>query len=225
MNRILILSMSTNGGPYQERRQAILASFGKTVDTYPDIDLIFYSEAESLDERMIKVEGDYIGSYPDNETKHVNVFNKIQKDFYDSYDWFLFIDDDTFVNVHLLAREISSFDKEYVHGMNIKGQWNDLNYLSGGAGCLISNTVVKHLFNMKHYHTHYGDVSLGLNIRDRNLKIKNDSRFYWSNPWKDERLDPIKYAQDEIQNMLTYHYISPENMIILSNLVNRAFLE
>lgn len=219
MEKVLILSMSTDHPVIESRRDAVLETYYKMIDQYENIDMLFYSETENLEKSTIKAEADYLYKYSDNEIKHIAIFNEIKKRYYGKYDWYFFIDTDTFVNIPLLAKIISTFDKDYMHGMNLGMSFDNITYLSGGAGYLISNELIPKLFEMKNYNTGFADMTLALNAKDRGIKLKHDPRFYASNPWRDKVLNPEDILKKEIHNMLTYHYVQESKMHILYNLI------
>jgi hypothetical protein len=215
MEKILILVMSSEIPLIQKRRETVLNTYYNFICKYDNIDLIFYSDGEDLSKHTIKVNADYEYHYRDNEIKQVNIFNVIKEKYYEKYDWFFFVDTDTFINVPLLNNIIDSFDKEYIYGKSLKGCYGDLDYVSGGAGYLLSKNVVFKLFNIKNYNTGYADVTLGLNARDNNIQIKDDNRFDSSNPWR----DGINPLIENIKNTLTYHYLDSNNMFKLYDII------
>jgi hypothetical protein len=92
----------------------------------------------------------------------------------------------------------------------------ELKYVSGGAGILIPNKLISKLFNMKCYNTSYSDVNLGMNIRDRNLEIKDSKLFNPSNPYREDKVDQL---ENEINSNITQHYIVSANMLEFDSLV------
>ncbi len=66
------------------------------------------------------------------------------------YDWYIFIDDDTFVFENRLRHYLSEFDKNnnYYIGYQCEHEnWTLCNYLSGGAGYAITNKLYNLIFN------------------------------------------------------------------------------
>jgi len=210
MNSILILVMSSE--IHQSRIDSVMNSYYNNVKKYSNIDLIFYSDhKDDSNDLVMRVDADYEFIYRDNEIKHAASFKLIQDHFYKKYDWFLFVDDDTYVNANILYNNIDSFSDDYAYGYYFK----DLGYVSGGGGCLISNKTISNLFDFKVYNTGYADVSLGINAREKNIKFKHSDFFYCSSPWYDNEKDPEQVVQDTINNRITYHYVNPQQMQII----------
>jgi hypothetical protein len=188
MKKIVYLLMTTE--KYLERQTNILSTWGK------DIDLYFYSEHEDNENKVIKVCDEN-----NVEVKQVSIFKKIKELLHNEYEWYFFGDDDTFVNTEKLNLELDLLDKDIIYGQDIFGCYGDLHYPSGGAGFLVSNKIIENFFDSKIYNVGYGDVTFGLNIRDKGLSFKNHSGFFSQNP--------SHYGINDIDcyNHITFHYI------------------
>ena len=135
--------------------------------------------------------------------KIMNVFTKLP-DFYLDYDWYFFCDDDTFLNSKLLLSSAMQFDSDFIYGDVIKCWPNDfsLPYPSGGAGCMIGNSVFKRIRRFGTvYSVGFSDVCLGLNIKSLNIKMKHDSRFHGLSP------EAHEIDLKEVPNHISFHYI------------------
>lgn len=186
--------MSTES--YSDRQNTILNTWGK------DVDLFFYSEHENKDKKIIKV-------CDQNEVvnKQNLIFKKIEELFYNEYEWYFFGDDDTFVNVNLILKELKTLDKEKIHGSDIFGCWKDLHFPSGGAGFLINNKIIHKFFNSKFYpEIKAGDVNFGLNMRDKDVMIENNKKFHSQN----YNFYDIKI--EEVFKYITFHYVQKDDM-------------
>lgn len=97
------------------------------------------------------------------------------------YDWYMFIDDDTYVFPNRVEQYLARFDK--TQPLYIGAMWShldDLRFMSGGAGFFLTNKtyimLVNHLKNNDNTHIRqpgadvYGDATLGLWIREINRK-------------------------------------------------------
>lgn len=131
-------------------------------------DLLFYGDYNDKLEDVIKVSDDK--SYNSNEEKHVNVFKYLSQNPEYNYEWFFFCDDDTFVNVNKLENLLYSFNINSVHGQlimtNIVDGYDNLEYLSGGAGYLIHHNLLNKISNkIKIINTGYADVTLGVCLK------------------------------------------------------------
>lgn len=124
------------------------------------------------------------------------------------YDWYLFCDNDTFVNHSYLSSCLSSFDPQKIYGQQIFCWQKDisLGYLSGGAGILMSHKSLLHAIdNFKSANVGYSDVSFGLYLRDNRIEIINDKRFH---------SQPPKYyfiKDGDTHKYFTFHYIVDNN--------------
>lgn len=182
---------------YSDRKKALLDTWLKGQH------YIFYGDYQSDTPKVIKVSDDK--TYHSNEEKFINIFNRLPES---DHDWIMFIDDDTFVNVKKLRKELSSIDRGVIHGQRINTWQIDksLYYLSGGAGILIHRDLYKkYKGKLNNYRTGYSDVSLGLFMRELRIPFVGSDLFY-SQP-------PSFYAQDEqcikhlVNNSISFHYI------------------
>ena len=197
-----ILYVIMHGIHHTYRYNNVINTWGK------DVDYIFYSDYVNDDKNMIKVSNntDYNGL----EEKIINTIKIINND-YIHYDWYLFCDDDTFVNVNLLNKEIENFDEKYVYGKILVDAWSQdysLIFCSGGGGTLIhKNNLIKLGSNLKYNNIGVADVSLGMNLRDSQIKIINSELFCCGSP------DEQNINESEYKNYITFHNIrTEENM-------------
>ena len=146
-------------------------------------------------------------SYHSNEEKFVNIFNRLEQS---SHEWYMFIDDDTWVNTKLLSERINLLNRSVVHGQKINCWPGDysLYYLSGGAGILIHRDLYSaYRGRLNNYRSGYSDVSLGLFMRDQKIPCVNEDGFF-SQP-------PSFYLkggseQEIVENSISFHYIKTE---------------
>jgi len=123
------------------------------------------------------------------------------------YDWYIFIDDDTFIHTNHLEHALVNYDsnKSYYIGSHRFDQWK-VNYMSGGAGICLS----KHLYNkvieyvrsketlQELYFNYNGDVTLGSwisNIQD--VQFIDDDRFHANK----------HNSEEELTNFISFHYL------------------
>jgi len=140
--------------------------------------------------------------------KYIHFIYNMRNDFL-NYDWYIFIDDDTFVFNGRLGKYLSTFDfnKCYYIGHeldHIKDSYCE--YMSGGAGYAISNALYKCIYNyvqknginnsFKHW---CDDLCIGLWIQEiaktTEVKCIHNSNFHIK-----MRKDVISY-----KNALTFH--------------------
>ena len=198
---------------YRDRQNNISLTWGA------DADLVFYSDETRDEPKTIKTTDD--DTYAGAEHKHVNMVRLLEKEFLDS-EWFFFCDDDTFVNTKLLEDFVKGCDPDTIYG-NIISCWpnvcdsvvvgyfsqneNPLHYPSGGAGLLMSRKVLNILSTtISHRGSGYGDVALGLAIRDSQIKMQHDDRFHGQPPASCHILDTKQH--------FTFHYIKDLDMML-----------
>lgn len=188
MKKIIYFLLTTE--KYTERQENILNSWGNNVD------LFFYSEHEDPTRKVLKVCDEN-----NVEIKQISIFKLIKENFYNNYEWYFFGDDDTFVNTKYLNSVLENLNPEFVHGSDIFGCWNDLHYPSGGAGFLIHNSILNNFFDSKNFNVGYGDVTFGLNMKEKNIRIQNNEKFL------SQHLDYYKIPHQKANEYLTFHYV------------------
>jgi len=168
---------------------------------------IYYLTSKSNEERR------YFGwntmDDPKNITwKYIHFIYNMNGDFLD-YDWYILIDDDTFVFHERLQTYLSSLNSKenYYIGCQLDHIKNDFCiYMSGGAGYAISNALYKHIYNyvklngINNAYSHWcDDLCIGLWIKEisKNIEVKciHNTNF---------NIKMLKDA-DNLKNALTFH--------------------
>jgi hypothetical protein len=188
--KILALILHTH--LQKERYDTIVSTWGQ------NIDYLFYSDKEDLNTIKVTDRSDYRSA----EIKQVNIINNLPDHFME-YDWYLFCDNDTFVNTKLLFEKIETFDPDIIYGEVIQSWPNDfsLKYLSGGAGFLMSYKILSKIKGkLIPYNSGFSDVTLGLYFRDNELQIENSDYFV-------SQL-PEFFNITKIENHITFHYVT-----------------
>lgn len=189
------------------RYQNIISTWGKNVD------FVFLSDNEDEEKKIIKVSDNK--SYESGQEKQINGLNYLHSLGLD-YDFYFFCDDDCFVNTKQMNNFISDCATNCVWGQ-VCNCWDSdrtLHYALGGAGILISKEIMSYLEGkLKQKSVPWGDVSLGINLRHRNIEVKNSDLF------KSQPPNHYGINNEEIRNFITFHYIkSHEEMEKLYNL-------
>lgn len=204
-----ILYVILHGSINPDRYYNVKETWGK------DVDCLFYSDHRDVKKNIIKVSDR--NDYHSNEPKHINALTYVSNNI-TGYDWFFFCDDDTFVNTKKLNEFVIDIDKESVHGSSIKGSWSrdpSLDYCSGGAGYLIHFDLLKKIKkHVKVFNSGYSDVSLGMTLRELNIKSINHDVFRSQPP------EFYNYNINDFKNFISFHYIkTKEDMLnILNNI-------
>jgi len=206
MKKILYVILHTCVRP--ERYDGVVNSWGQNVD------FLFYSDCDHEEKKIVKVCDD--SSYSSNEPKHVNVIKYLVENSYD-YEWFLFCDDDTFVNTKNLEDSLHLFDTNKINGSVLRGTWGTdttLDYCSGGAGYIIHKTLLTSIAeSIKTTNSGYSDVSLGICCRELGIALKHNDNFKSQNP---------KFYNEDmtlINDIFTFHYITPELMTEMYDII------
>jgi len=121
-----------------------------------------------------------------------------------NYEWYFFVDNDTFVNTKKLESILDGLDPENFYGQKISswGKDKSLEYLSGGAGKLVSNQNLRQMSNLiEHKHTTYADVCMGLYMKENHKNIVNMD-YFKSQPTSFYNIEPT-----DIKNYISFHYI------------------
>jgi hypothetical protein len=167
------------------------------------IDYLFVSDHEDFD--TIKITEN--NGYESNEIKSISILNNIPYQYLEN-DFFLFCDDDTFVNAKFLKSELQNFKKNYIYG-HVLNCWppdTTLNFLSGGSGYLMSNEILIPIMGeIPLLGTGLNDVTFGEFIRQNKINIQHDDRF---NPQT-----PAVMKKKDINKNFTFHYVNTDNLM------------
>jgi len=130
------------------------------------------------------------------------------------YDWYIFVDDDTFIFIDRLKTLLTNYNKDdfYYIGNELEHIKKDFClYMSGGAGYAISNGLYKILYNyvkengINNSYKHWcDDLCIGLWINELKNKyniIQIDNKNFLIEPHKNEH---------ELNNAITIHRIMTE---------------
>jgi hypothetical protein len=169
-------------------------------------DLIFYSDHEDSKLNIIKVSGN--SEYNSGQEKQIK-FLQIVDSIFPGYDWYMFCDNDTFINTTLLEREIQDFKDDSIYGEMINCWPEDytLSYPSGGAGFAISSRTIKYLSDkVTQHNVIWSDVSLGLNLRK--LKINTIDR---KDVFHSQKPSHYNISHNQVHKHITFHYITQFN--------------
>jgi hypothetical protein len=212
-NEVKVIAFVNTTKKHQDRIDNIIETWAN------DIDTIFYSDHQDPECGVIKVSNR--DDYASGEEKQINVLNKIKdlanvddEPLLDVYDWFFFVDDDTFINVENLNKHKEFLDDARVYGsifnsekdsenpMYVKGIVpKDAGFPSGGAGFLVSSKTIKLIPTFNNYQTVCGDVSAGLNFHFNGVQ-QCDLMFFNS-----QKPEFYNHRPEQIADAITYHYI------------------
>ena len=166
-----------------------------------DKSILFYSDHDDPLNNCYKVCEQ--SDYSSGQLKQINVFNLLLNQF-NNYEWYFFCDNDTFVNTINLENYTINAGKNHIHGemINTWPQDTTLYYPSGGAGYLMHNSVLQQMINLSYNNTQYGDVSIGINFRNKEIPLKHKNLF------KGQLPEFYGLTYDKISEYITFHYVS-----------------
>lgn len=227
MKKVICFVLSTKN--YSDRIRNIRKTWAQ------DLDTVFYSDHNDPINNVIKVsdKSDYYSA----PIKQVNILNYIKELsdgednlLLDEYDWFFFVDDDTFVNQKVLESYIQDIDEDKVHGSIITSENDSINpvyvnkiidlevqYPQGGAGFLVSSKVLKKIGTFKEYRVFHSDVIAGLNFHYNNIE-------YVDVPLLNRETPEIhSHSNEQVVGMISYHNIKTfDQMKTLYDLCNEV---
>jgi glycoprotein-N-acetylgalactosamine 3-beta-galactosyltransferase len=152
------------------------------------------------------------------------------------FNWYLLVDDDTFIYIDNLYKFIESTDSKmpYTYGYNFK-QVVSTGYHSGGGGVLMPHESLKRIYesiikNKCDFKEGYGDVALGHCSHISNVKIGNSTDSFGR-----ERFHPLNvkdhysgnypgwiysYAKNKVKSgfdccsldSISFHYVNKQDM-------------
>lgn len=133
------------------------------------VDVIFYSDFFDETNNIIKVSND--STYRGCEERVVERLKQIKSN--NIYNWYFFVDDDTYVNINNLNKFVETSNSDIVYGRKCCG-WGNLNYAQGGAGLLISKKIIDNISPETIYKrgSGYSDVIFGQILTANNIKTE-----------------------------------------------------
>ena len=139
--------------------------------------------------------------------KYIHFFNNMSNIL--EYDWYIFVDDDTFIFIDRLKLLLKNYNKDelYYIGNELDHIKNDFCiYMSGGAGYAISNGLYKLLYKyvkdtgINNSYKHWcDDLCIGLwinELKNKNNIIQIDNKNFLVDPHKND---------NELNNAITIH--------------------
>lgn len=172
-HKILCCILHTENQP--ERYKAIEQTWGKRIDH------MYYSDHDDPDKNIVKV-SEY-NDYRSCVDKNARVFNILLEDNrYNNYDYYLFVDNDTYVNEVKLNSVVRKnyFDKDSIHGdiVNYNAHLGAPVIAHGGAGYLMHKSVVEKMKKCPLYQdVKWSDMNISLYAIDRGIEIKDHKGF------------------------------------------------
>ncbi|KAI8817372.1 uncharacterized protein EV422DRAFT_500154 [Fimicolochytrium jonesii] len=163
--------------------------------------------------------------------KNLPGFRELWNRFPDA-DWYVMLDDDTYVFFDNLADRLSIYDPEHKHYFGAKTQfvgcdniwqWGQGPYFAhGGSGIVLSRGALRELVEgvdvcIERYKTCWaGDVRTALCLRDQGILLHSPSGFHGSPPNKD-----FWFPHNPCDRPMTFHHLLVKQIQDLYNLERR----
>lgn len=220
----LLLTIISTQKYFDTRVKYIKDSWLKDFENY-----LIISDHEDIKNNVVKITED--NSYESAVEKNVKSFRYIYEN-YSDFEWFMTVDDDSFVNYANLIDYVSKLPTDEIikiGHLNMNTAGYDINYHSGGAGTLFNMQALKILKNItdtdKYYYyrnsdetytanqTPFADANVGIFCNNNGIEQIDSPLF---NP---EKPQYFKYSEEQIKKQITFHYIYGEEQVNLYNLI------
>ena len=182
--------------------------------------VIILSDHEDKDNNIFKISDD--SSYGSNVDKNFNSY-KFLRENYPNYDFYLVLDDDTFLNYNNLKTEIQKYDTNNIYMLGFINEGTlpldgSLNYCSGGAGCIFNKKTLDILSEVDNTYrrSKFADANVGFFCRDRGIKIINNEKFHPREP------EYYNYDDKQIKEAVTFHYIKGDDFYKINKIIKNG---
>ena len=211
-NKILCCILHTEQQPKQY--EAIEKTWGASIDH------MYYSDHEDASKNIVKVSDER--DYKSCVEKNAKVFKILINDNrYNHYDYYFFVDDDTYVNTAKLRSSIEKdeFNEDKIYGHTHRDK-DGGNWLHGGAGYLMNRKVLKKFENCEIVKTaRYSDVNVQNHAFHNGVIIEKRKGF---NPCSclppDYSGDPfdvqIQKCPEPFIEQFTFHYMKGIDLMV-----------
>jgi hypothetical protein len=209
----ILVSIISSSKHTDSRIKFIKDSWLKDVEDY-----VILSDHSDIDSKTYQITEN--SSYESNVEKNFKSF-KFFYDNYSDFDWFINLDDDTFLNYNNLKEYIQSLseDEIFMTGFINYGTLpsdTSLNYCSGGAGYVFNKKTLEILKDINNLYnlSMFADANIGMYCRDKNIKLISSDLFHPRDP------EFHNCSIDTTKKSISFHYVVGQEMI---NLYNRIF--
>jgi hypothetical protein len=160
-------------------------------------------------------------SYVSNVEKNFESF-KLFSEKYEEFDWYINVDDDTYLNYENLKSLVSglSTDEVYITGFINEGTYPEdtsLHYCSGGAGYLFNRKTLNVLKEISEdcNISRFADVNIGVFCRKNSINIIHNNLF------NKDKADLNIHSLDHIKKSITFHYVFGQSFEYIYSLINK----
>jgi hypothetical protein len=221
-NKILCCILHTEKQP--EQYEAIEKTWGSRIDH------MYYSDHEDISKDIVKVSDK--SDHRSCVEKNAKVFKiLVNDDRYNHYDYYFFVDNDTYVNTSKLKSSIvkGEFNEDKIYGHT----WRDKdggNWLMGGAGFLMNRKVLKKFEDCEIIETAtYSDVNVQNHAFHKGVVIERrkgfcpctgEPRYILGDPIEKQ----IKRLPKPYHEQFTLHYMKGIDLMIhVQNIIEKEY--
>jgi hypothetical protein len=125
-----------------------------------------------------------------------------------NYDWYCFIDDDSFIHINNLKEYLKSYDhRDNLYIGHLCTHISPRFYMAGGAGFILSRSLyyellayIRHTDNEKLLISNYGDYCMGMWVKNiENVVIIEGNDYFYQ----------TKYNENSnMKNFISYHFMN-----------------
>lgn len=201
------VSIITTQNYRENRLSKVMETWGKDVD---DLIIVTDEYGQFCGKELVKACND--SSYESNPYKNVFAIKYMHQQRPDS-DWFLILDDDTYLNYNNLLEKLSSLSTEeiQVNGFMNQGSYPpmpELSYASGGAGYFFNRKTLEKLKDMQYSDNfcRFADVCIGAYCKSVGIHVVHHEEFHPREP------SYYGFEDEQIKRAVSFHYIFGEEM-------------
>jgi hypothetical protein len=145
--------------------------------------------------------------------------------------WYFLADDDSWVNIPALLQLASQYDFRcpVMMGYVWSKVWiEDLDYLSGGAGMLLSQEAFNQLSPAFYteecpFSHNYNEITFGRCAWARKIQLVHQRGFFYDPPERSKDRHEVVWFPP-IAEAVTYHYVHPDQMQLMTNYANNRWM-
>lgn len=178
-----------------------------------NLNYIFISDIDDEDNKKFSENCDYSSG----EEKVLNSYKFIWEN-YNQAKWFIFCDDDTYLNINNLEKFIKDCELQHfgcvmskdTHPQNTiwAKESHDFKYYSGGAGYVFNNETLGKIHSVKvETKTGWGDAATAHIFKKLKIQLNNCDKMNYHDPFT------LNHDTDRIKRSISYHYLQNQELM------------